>query len=55
MLNRSRIIYEIMLKRGIVEPEFEQMSEAPRESQPEKEPNPEPFRLSPWEESIPPE
>ena len=43
VLNRSRIIYEIMLKRGIVEPEFERMGGAPQENQPEKEPKPEPF------------
>jgi monofunctional biosynthetic peptidoglycan transglycosylase len=43
VLNRSRIIYEIMLKRGIVEPEFERMGGAPRENQPEKEPKPAPF------------
>jgi len=43
VLNRSRIIYEIMLKRGIVESEFERMGGAPEEKQPEKEPKPAPF------------
>jgi monofunctional biosynthetic peptidoglycan transglycosylase len=43
VLNRSRLIYEIMIKRGIVEPEFEQMDKIPEENQPENEPKPAPF------------
>jgi monofunctional biosynthetic peptidoglycan transglycosylase len=47
VLDRSRIIYEIMLKRGIVEPEFEWMGRAPEENQPEKESKPAPFSPPP--------
>jgi monofunctional biosynthetic peptidoglycan transglycosylase len=43
VLNRSRIIYEIMIKRGIVEPEFEEVEKTPEENQLENEPAPGPF------------
>ncbi len=43
VLNRSRLIYEIMIKRGIVEPEFEQVDKTPEENEPENEPKPAPF------------
>jgi monofunctional biosynthetic peptidoglycan transglycosylase len=45
VLNRSRLIYEIMIKRGIVEPEFEEVDKTPEENQPENEPKPAPFPL----------
>jgi monofunctional biosynthetic peptidoglycan transglycosylase len=53
VLNRSRIIYEIMLKRGIVEPEFERTGAAPEINQTGKGSKPEPFSPPPWEESNP--
>jgi monofunctional glycosyltransferase len=43
VLNRARLIYEIMIKRGIVEPEFEQVDKASEENQPENGPKPAPF------------
>jgi len=43
VLNRSRVIYEIMIKRGIVEPEFEEVEKTPEENQLENGPAPAPF------------
>jgi membrane peptidoglycan carboxypeptidase len=38
VLNRSKLIYEIMIKRGIVEPDFERAGKAPEETSHEDEP-----------------
>jgi monofunctional biosynthetic peptidoglycan transglycosylase len=55
VLNRSRLIYEIMIKRGIVEPEFEEVDKTSEENQPENELKPAPFPPILLEESNPPE
>jgi monofunctional biosynthetic peptidoglycan transglycosylase len=55
VLNRSRLIYEIMIKRGIVEPEFEQMGKAPEEISLRVNQNPRINPPLPLEESKSPE